>query len=282
MKWSLKHNLTLAAWLVLAAAAFPQAPGTDHITVPLTDPSRPGTVKVSLLAGSISVQGYAGKEVVIDAKAREGEEGPGHDRSTQAASAGMKRIPNLSTGLTVEEEANVVSINTGPTFRPVDITLQVPSRTNLTLKTVNEGDIKVEHVQGEIEVNDINGSVTLTQVSGSVVAHALNGEVKASLVSVEPTKPMSFSSLNGDLDVSFPADLKATTSMRTDNGEIFSDFDIKLETTAAQPVTEEARGKGGRFRVKIDRTIKGSINGGGPEIQLKTFNGNIYIRKLTK
>jgi hypothetical protein len=276
MKTLVKHFLTNALWMGLAATAYPQVPGADHVTVPLSDPSRTGTVKVSLLAGSISVKGYSGKEVIVDAKSREEEESHGRRR---ADTSGMKRIPNMATGLSVEEEGNVVTISTGSMNRPVDITLQVPTRTALRLKTINDGDIKVEQVQGEIEVNDINGAVTLTQVSGSVVAHALNGNVKVSLVGIEPNKPMSFSSLNGDIDVSFPADFKANASMKTDNGEIFSDFDIKIDTTAGQPVAEDSRGKAGKFKIKIDKTTKGTINGGGPEMQFKTFNGNIYIRK---
>jgi len=278
MKKLLHYGLTIAVWLGLAATAFPQAAGTDHVTVPLSDPARPGTVKVSLLAGSISVKGYAGKEVIVDANARD----EGSRRGHRADTSGMKRIPNTSTGLTVEEEGNVVSISTGSLNRAVDISLQVPTRTSLRLKTINDGDIKVEQVQGEIEVNDTNGAVTLTQVSGTVVAHALNGNVKVSLVAVEPNKPMSFSSLNGDIDVSFPPDLKANASMKTDNGEMFSDFDIKIDAAAVQPVAEVARGKGGRYRIKIDRTTKGTVNGGGPEMQFKTFNGNIYIRKSSK
>jgi hypothetical protein len=278
MKRLLHYRMTIAFWLGLAATAFPQAAGTDHVTVPLSDPARPGTVKVNLLAGSISVKGYASKEVIVEANARE-EGSRGRHR---ADTSGMKRIPNTATGLTVEEEGNVVSISTGSLNRPVDISLQVPTRTTLRLKTINDGDIKVEQVQGEIEVNDINGAVTLTQVSGTVVAHALNGNVKVSLVAVEPNKPMSFSSLNGDIDVSFPPDLKANASMKTDNGEIFSDFDIKIDAAAVQPVAEDARGKGGKYRIKIDKTTKGTINGGGPEMQFKTFNGNIYIRKSSK
>ncbi len=42
---------------------------------------------------------------------------------------------------------------------------------------------------------------------------------------------------------------------------------------------EDDRGKGGKYRVKIDKTVKGTINGGGQEIQFKNFNGNIYIRR---
>lgn len=282
MKTLMRQILTNAVWLGMAAAACAQTPGTDHVTVPFSDPSRPGTVKVNIITGSISVKGYAGKEVVVDARARDDAERRDRGQRSRPEAAGMKRIPNMSTGLTIEEENNQVSIGAAPTERPIDITIQVPSRTNLKLKTINDGDISVEQVQGEIEVNDINGAVSLAQVSGSVVAHALNGNVKVGLAGVEPNKPMSFSSLNGDIDVSFPPDLKASVSMKSDNGEIYSDFDVKLETSAVQPVPEDSRGKGGKYRIKIDRTMKGTINGGGPEMQFKTFNGNIYIRRSSR
>jgi DUF4097 and DUF4098 domain-containing protein YvlB len=233
---------------------------------------------VSLLAGGITVKGYAGKEVVVEAKTR--DEGKPAERNP--APAGMKRIPNLSTGLTVEEEDNVISIGTGMMNRAVDISLQVPMHTSLKLKSINDGDIRADQVAGDLEVNDINGAVTLNQISGSVVAHALNGEVKATIASVDPNKPMSFSSLNGDIDVTLPPDVKANVVMKTDQGEIYSDFDVTLDQAAAKPAVEGAEGKGGKYRLKIDRTLHGKINGGGPEFQFKTFNGNIYIRRSGK
>ncbi len=279
MRNLVKQILTNAVWLGFAAAAWPQTPGTDHVTVPFSDPSRPGTVKVSLIAGSISVKGYTGKEVVVDAKTREEGQESEREQRARPETAGMKRIPNMSTGLTIEEENNRVSIGASPTTRPIDITLQVPAHTGLILNTVNDGDITVDQVQGELEVNDINGAVTLTHVSGSVIAHALNGNVKVVLVSVEAGKPMSFSSLNGDIDVSFPPDFKANVSMKSDNGEIYSDYDVKIDTSAVQTAPQEGRSGGGKYRIKIDRTVRGAINGGGPEMQFKTFNGNIYIRR---
>ena len=76
---------------------------------------------------------------------------------------------------------------------------------------------------------------------------------------------MAFSSLNGDIDVTFPADLKANVSLRTDNGEVYSDFDVKVQPTAPQQTVEDNRGKGGKYRVKIDKNVRGTINGGGQE-----------------
>lgn len=245
--------------------------GADRIPVTLSDPSRPARVKVSLVNGGITVKGYEGKEVVVEARVRN------HENSR--TEGGPKRLTISTTGLSVEEENNEVNINTESYNRAIDMTVSVPVHTSLKLRAINDGDIVVTGVDGEIDVDDINGAVTLNSVSGSVVAHALNGHVYATLTRVEPQKAMAFSSLNGDIDVTFPADLKANVSIRSDQGDVFSDFDVQLQATAAQPVVEDSRGHGGKYRVKIDKTVRGTINGGGPEIQFRNFQGKIYIRK---
>lgn len=277
-----KGNLYYFAGLALMLSGglcFAQESYADKATVPFSDASRPGTVKVGLISGSITVKGYAGKEVIVEALGR--AEGHSRDRS-RAEAEGLKRIPNTASGLKIEEENNVITVGTSSVNKPVDLTLQVPFHTSLKLKTINNGNIQVEQVEGEIEVNNINGAVTLTNVSGSAVAHALNGNVVVSLTKVDPAKSMSFSSLNGNIDVTFPADTKANVAMKSDQGEIYSDFDVHMDQSAQKPVVEDARGKGGAYRFRMDKTMYGTINGGGPEMQFKTFNGSIYIRKKTK
>ncbi len=244
--------------------------GNDHVTVNLTDPARPVALRVSLLAGSITVKGGPGKDVVVDAKAR-GHESP-------RAENGMKRIPMNATGLTVEEENNQVDVKTEMLQRAVDLTITVPRRTSVMARTVNDGDIVVSDVEGEIDVNDVNGAITLKNVAGSAVAHAVNGHVVATFTRIDP-KPMAFSSLNGNIDITFPPDLKANVSFQSDQGEVLSDFDVQLQATPPKPITDESRGNGKVYRVRTEKSVHGTINGGGPEMQFKTFNGNIYVRK---
>ena len=245
--------------------------GGDRIPVTLSDPSRPARVKVSMVNGGITVKAYEGKEVVVEARVR--------NRENSRNEGGPKRLTISSTGLSVEEENNEVNINTDSYMHPIDVTVSVPVHTSLKLRAVNDGDIVVTGVDGELDVDDINGAVTLNNVSGSVVAHALNGHVYATLTRVDAQKAMAFSSLNGNIDVTFPADLKANVSIRSDQGDVFSDFDVQLKAASSQPVVEDGRGHGGKYRVKIDKTVHGTINGGGPEIQFRNFQGQIYIRK---
>jgi DUF4097 and DUF4098 domain-containing protein YvlB len=255
-----------------------------RVTVPIADPSRPVQLRAHLLNGSITVKGADVKEILVEAKARDDGDGEepedrAEGRREKGRTEGMKRIPMTSAGLSIESENNVVRISTDSIRRTTDLVITVPVHTSASLHTVNGGDIVVTGIDGELDVNNVNGSVTLKNVSGSVVAHALNGRVLVTLNRVD-AKPMAFSSLNGDIDVTLPAGLKANVSMRTDNGEVYSDFDVQLAANAPQPVVEDGRTQGGgKYRVKVEKTVRGTINGGGPEIQFKNFNGNIYIRK---
>ena len=245
--------------------------GGDRLTVNLDDPSRPAFVKASLVNGGFTVKAYDGKEVIVEARVR--------NQEVEKPSSGPKRLNISTTGLSVEEENNEISISTESYARTIDLIITVPAHTSLKLRAVNDGDIVVTGVDGDIDVDDINGSVTLNNVSGGVVAHALNGRVLATFVHVNPQKPMAFSSLNGDIDVTLPADVKANVSIKSDRGDVFSDFNVQLQASAPQQVVEDGRKEGGKYRVRIDKTVRGTINGGGPEYQFTNFQGQIFIRK---
>lgn len=247
----------------------------DRVTVPFSDPSRPKMVNVNLLNGGIVVKGYAGKDVLVEARPRNGE----HERRHAPERAqGMHRIDAAGTGLSVEEADNVVEIKTAAWNSGADIVVQVPYATSLKLKTVNDGDIVADHINGDVEVDDLNGKVTLNNISGSALVHALNGKIVVTFDRITQGKVMSFSSLNGDIDVTFPPDLRANVKVKTDNGEAYSDFDIKLDPSGRKPEVERADKGDGRFRVKFERGTWGTINGGGPDMQFTTLNGNIFIR----
>lgn len=247
----------------------------DRISVPLTDPSQPARVSVQILSGSITVKGHDSPEVVVEATSRY-EESP--KKKSQAGN--LRLIPSTATGLTVEEENNEIDISLGyrGTSRTIDVTIQVPRKSSLTLSTLNDGNIIVSDVTGEHEISNLNGPVTLTGISGSAVIDALNEDITVQFTSVDSRKPMSFSSMNGTIDVTFPSTVKATMQMKSEQGEIYTDFDMDMETS---PATVEDRGskKGGKYRVSLDKGLRGKVNGGGEEYLFTNFNGDIFIRK---
>jgi DUF4097 and DUF4098 domain-containing protein YvlB len=90
---------------------------------------------------------------------------------------------------------------------------------------------------------------------------------------------MAFSTLNGDVTVTLPADTKASLKVKSDNGDVFSDFDIDIDKTPAKvdKVTEP-----GLYKIKKDEWIYGKINGGGSEMMMKNMQGDIYVKKASK
>jgi len=262
------HKILLS--LAIAAPLVAQ----EHIAVPLADASRPVTLSVHVLSGSITVRGYNGREVLVDSKGTSSS--TRHDKDA-ASHEGMHRIDAGASDLTIESENNKVSIASRG-GRGADVTIQTPVNSSLNVKTLNGGQIIIEGVSGEIEAQDLNGAVTVRNVSGSVVAHSLNGAVTVSLANAKSGSPMSFTSLNGTIDVTLPANIAADFSMKTNHGEIYSDFDVKLKSPTA-PKVETSDSKKGKYKVHTESAVVGSVNGGGPEFQFRTMNGNIYIRK---
>ena len=238
----------------------------ERINVPFSDPNRPKTVKVNLIEGTMTVRTHAGRDVIV-------ESGGGGQR--EEVRNGLRRL-TMHPGLNIEEENNVVEIK-GTGVSRSNITILVPSQTTLNLKGVNSCRIDVQGVDGDIDANCVNGSIELTNVSGSVVAHSVNGAVRASLDRVNPQKPMAFSTLNGDVEVTLPAATKADLRMKTTNGDVYTDFEVTIGPTPSGSI-ERSR-EGGKYRVRIDRGIQGTINGGGQLITLNSLNGRIYLRK---
>jgi DUF4097 and DUF4098 domain-containing protein YvlB len=191
----------------------------------------------------------------------------------------MMRIEGSNPGLEVVEENNTVEVSVRSVIRATDLRIQVPRRSSLKLRCIHDGDVRVEDVEGDLEVTAASGSVSLMGISGSAVVHALNDDITVSFDAVAPDKAMAFSSMNGDIDITFPDGIGANLVFRSGYGEIFSDFTVDLMSGSREPTVEDTRAEGGRYRYKADKSIYGTIGGGGPEIQFKNLNGNIYLRK---
>jgi len=275
--------------LMMSASLFAQTEVKDQLTVPLSEPGKPYKLNVDLLNGSIKVIGYEGKDIVIDVQS--GSEKTKKNGTTvnvninlnghteNASSSGMKRIDGVKgIDVTAQEKNNKVTVNTESWKGAITLTIKVPQTAGSTykLESTNDGDITVSNVNGELEVSNVNGAIKLTDVSGSVVANTTNGSVIANLKSIDPKAAMAFTTLNGNVDVTFPASLKANMKLKSERGEMFTDFDIEADKT--QPKVNKTA-KEGMYRLNVDEWVYGKIAGGGPEMMMKNMNGNIYIRK---
>ncbi|WP_164731680.1 DUF4097 family beta strand repeat-containing protein [Flagellimonas beolgyonensis] len=241
----------------------------DLFTVPLSNPDQPGKLELGQISGTINVTGYEGKEVMVKVNVYES------DKVNKETKNGMKRVGNSGLNISAEEDDNVVTINNELWSRRTDFIIQVPYNFSLKLSTVNDGDINVDGVTGDLEISNVNGAITLANVEGAVSANTTNGPVKVDFKKMGNATDMAFSSFNGNVEVSFPSSLKANIKAKSDMGDVYTDFDMAVQEN--KPETEKKEGKGA-YKVKIEQWVKGKINGGGPELLFKTFNGDILIK----
>lgn len=263
--------------LTMLAAAFSlrglaqQSENKEQMVVPLSEPGKPYKLNVELVFGAIKVIGYDGKDVVIDAQLMEGQ------TREKATSGGMHRIGGSgSLDISASEKNNVVRIGSEGIPKAMKLTIKVPKNaSSIKLTTVNDGDIIASDISGDIEVNNTNGGIKLTNVAGTVVANTVNGNVVVTFRSIE-SAPMAFTTLNGNVDVTFPGSLKANVKLRSERGDIYTDFDVDADKSAPKA---SKTAKDGLYRINVEDWVTGRINGGGPQLLMKNMNGSIYIRK---
>ena len=271
----MSNNFGIYALLTGAACAISgiAAAQDQRLVVPLSDPSRPARLEINLFSGDISVEGYDGREVVIVADA------PIHDaeKPSPPRADGLRQIQSSSVGLTVEENDNIVSVRMDFSPKNADLQIRVPRRTSVKASLVNGGDVEIDSVTGEHELSNVNGDVIATDIAGSAVINATNGDVRATFTTVEAMKPMSFTSFNGDVDVTLPANLAADLIVGSQQGDVYTDFDVVAQT---DPPNIERGGNPNRGPVwRVRQNTRYAIGGGGPDITLRTFNGDVMIRE---
>ena len=238
---------------------------------------------VDNMNGSIDVVGYDGKDVQL--VVHEVFRGISHEKIAEA----RKRVT-----LDLKEENDRIVIYVDAPWRcsdgsirdrgesyygydaDFDFELSVPFKTNLELKTVNNGDVNVRNVEGDYDVDNVNGSITMEGIAGSGKAGTVNGSINVQFRK-NPLERCSFSTVNGEVEGKFQDDLSADVRLKTFNGQVYTDFTFgDLPTGGSE---RERHGRRSVYRKEDSFAVR--IGTGGPELTFDTLNGNIYILKRT-
>ena len=243
-----------------------------------------GSISISNVSGEISVTGYNGAVVSVQAY-REGR-----DKE-------MVQVEDLSTSNQVSLRAQYPR-GAGNYDASVRFVIQVPSGSNYKYDKLStaSGDISVTNVGGEIGVSTASGEITISQVVGSVIAKTASGDVKISQVHgnvqanaasgdvtvlgiagtvsantasgdvdvelsrIEGSGELKFSSASGDVTVKAPAQLDAQVQMSTASGSIQSDFPLTIEDL-------EGHGK----------KAYGTLGSGATKLNISTASGDVRL-----
>jgi len=155
-----------------------------------------------------------------------------------------------------------------------DFDLQIPRKTNVFVKTINNGDINITNLAGRFMIENVNGKIRLEHINGSGRAHTVNGSVRVRF-DKNPKTDCSFRTVNGDVELFFPREPEADFLVKTFNGDILTAYAVRLlPMTPAKP-----KRINGRFVYRSNRSSTLRIGGGGIQIKMSTLNGDIIINK---
>jgi hypothetical protein len=247
-----------AAMLLLLAVARAE----DSVnTIKFSDPTKPGTVKIILARGDLRVRGEDTAEVAVTSEAKP---------VTKATRKDGLRVLTSSTSFALTEKDNVITLDAlsegwagpGANFR-----LSVPRATSIIVANSFGGDITCNGITGDVEIKSMNGEVTLTDLAGGALVDTMNGQIHANIQALHDGKPLSFTSMNGEVVLRVPADAKANVRLRTQNGAILTDFDdkalvTKTEAVARTPRTGRIRSTGSASRDDIHAAVREAVQAG--------------------
>jgi len=133
----------------------------------------------------------------------------------------------------------------------------VSVRGGITAKS-GSGDIAVSQTgRGATHASANSGSIRLTGLRGSVIASTSSGSLR---VQGEPTSDWRLSSSSGSVTVELAGKPAFALDAHSNSGKIATDYPVTVNGVTSR------------------HELRGSVNGGGPLLHLRTSSGGINIR----
>ncbi len=142
------------------------------------------------------------------------------------------------------------------------------------------GDITVENIAGDAYLEAVSGNIKATKVKGSLEAGSVSGEV--TLKDVSEARSVKAHSVSGDLTYTGTIMASGNYEFDSQSGNIVltipanAAFDFEAHTFSG--VIDSA------FPVEVSgkispKDMRGTVNKGGARIRLKSFSGNVELKK---
>lgn len=157
--------------------------------------------------------------------------------------------------LTLENVGGDVQASTG------NGRVRVSGTDGMVKVSTGNGDVDIRGAKSSVRVSTGNGRVNVTTSEGPVDVHTGNGDIDVTMSALRARDDMTFSSGSGNVRVTLPSGYNGELDASTGNGELRSDFDLKIE---------------GRMN---PRHVRATIGDGGPRLRLSTGNGRLTILK---
>jgi hypothetical protein len=219
---------SLSAQSDRAAAEVGDATAASAETISLSDPTKPGTLRIDIPWADVKITGSDNSAISVQSSLT--------NKNRKVERGGLRRLDDQVSFELVEKDNVVVLALVGEGARgarDAEFEITVPRQLSLDIKTNLGGEVKVTDVEGDITVESLNGDVTLTGLVGATVVNTMNSEIKVSYAKV-PQKPISIASMNGEVALSVPSETKANVRLRSHHGSILTDFSEDMLKTKTE------------------------------------------------
>ena len=285
-------------WLPSCSLKAQDREATEKINKEFTLTGSAGSSTLALynIFGSVTVQGYSGKTVVVEITKTikapsadllalgQKEAQPGfeqHGDSVLLYVAGPQDArPNRTKEQNSRFKDNWNNIHERPHYSyQFDFVVKVPAGMEVRASTVNGGKMLVQDVTGPLQARNVNGPVTIKNAQQATLAHTVNGDVDVTYA-VAPTKAASYHTINGNILVSYPANVSGDLYFKSMHGEMFTDFP-KAEILPAR-VTQNQQRDGQSIKYKLSKETAVRLGKGGTDFRFETINGNVTIKQQSR
>lgn len=273
-------NIIIIACTILSVQVFAQ--DKEHI-IPFTNPNEAKELDLQIFSADITIKGSTRSDVLIKYRIEENKDGDHLDETHRKSgevpekAKGMKKIGGNNFEFEISEKNNRVRVKSQNFMNLLVMEIEAPKEIAINLSKQIGENIVVQNITGDVNVETQIGNVTVNNVSGIVNASSSTGSILVNFDAIPDPQTMTFNTITGDIDLTFPSNYKADLKMKTEWGDVYSDMDI--ETRLAEENDTQTREKDGNLRVISNSWTLGSLNGGGPEMTLKSQMGSIYLRK---
>lgn len=235
-------------------------------------PKAKNKVEIHNLLGDITLQNTTGNAIVIESDFK--MDVP--DRAKGLRLLGAME-DNTELGVNVGEENGIVIIEGAVNqVRDHKYKILIPAGMAVNLdynSPFAKDELIIDSFKGSLEINTLNASVKVTNSTGPFAINTISGNLEVVFSSVNQEAPTSLASVSGVVDVTVPANEKASLEISTINGNIYNNLDLKSKK---EPVTDKRAYGMHPLRHELSEF---TLNGGGQKVFLKSISGNIYLRK---
>lgn len=225
---------------------------SNQYDIPLSQPGVAGLLEIDVYNAAIKVEGYDGAVVqlfLIDKRLDK-----------------RRKAPDFLYDIVEKDNHITIEARERPRIKGIRLELKVPRNFSVKLTTYWGPKIEVNGLLGEVEANGHFTDLQLSDLRENVVAATKEGRIISKFQQLKTDGIIYISNYKGNTEVSLPKASKATLLLDNYFGKYDSEVKLTLDT---RPNKKNA-----------SKFIHRLLNGGGTEVKLINYFGNIKIKSL--